>query len=409
MLDKFRIECGHAIDILRNMPDNYVQSCITSPPYFGQRNYGTDKVVWPTDTSCDNHRWAVDKRAVTGVTMRGYSESRLWNKAITGPPQPNFICDKCGSWLGELGTEGDPALYIQHLLMITGQIKRVLKRNGTLWLNLGDTFIGKTFIDSGVKIERKNLAGIPFRVALSLQDQGWIWTSVIPWIKENIMPDAATNRPVLSQEYFFLFANSTDALYQQNEVSVDTKNGPSVIRYIDKNGNIAEKIIPKRKRRTSDWWVDSVNSLIEEYYDRAIYLSEILQHGGILKNNEDIIAYFNIYGSNSWQYCINCDTYYDSISGLRENDKLICRKCGRSDAWIKHFATFPPRIIEPMIRASTRPNDIVLDPFSGTASTGVAALNTGRRYIGIEVSHEYYKASVARLKNVNPLGIGCVW
>src|SRR6185437_1139401 len=171
---------GHALDILKTLPDSSVQCCVTSPPYFNLRDYGTEDIDW-------------------------------------------------GDWVGSLGQEPTPDLYIGHLTTIFHEVYRVLRKDGTLWINIGDSFAndskwgGKTggkhakdlHNDVGIGrrkhktgLKPKNLIGIPWRLAFALQADGWYLRSDNVWEKPNVMPESVLDRPTRSHEYMFQLSKS---------------------------------------------------------------------------------------------------------------------------------------------------------------------------------------------------------
>lgn len=178
---------GHVLNILKELEAESVQTVITSPPYWGLRLYDGDPQIWPD------------------------------------------------GWIGHLGFEETPELYIQHLVIIFNEIKRILREDGTLWLNIGDSYMaegawggcytkGLNKTDNGFKhrelrhkqlleskkqgYKPKNLIGIPWRVALELQKNGWFIRSDIIWNKTNPMPEPVKDRPSKSHEYIFLFSKN---------------------------------------------------------------------------------------------------------------------------------------------------------------------------------------------------------
>lgn len=263
---------GNCLDILRQLPAGSVQTCVTSPPFLGLRNYQTgDDYVWPD------------------------------------------------GWRGQLGLEPTAELFIEHLVLIFREVHRVLTDDGTLWLNLGDSYVtehpqrvreknmgahanipGSHARDAGRTMagaKGKDLYGIPWSVALALRNDGWWLRADIIWNKPNCSPEVVSERPFKSHEYIFLFAK-------------------------------------RRKRYRCNLEGDARRSV--------------------------------------WTVPIG------SFPGA-------------------HFATFPPELPTRCIEASTEPGDLVLDPFSGAATTGEVALKLGRRYIGIEQNRDYIKLAQARL------------
>lgn len=135
-----KIYHGNTLDVLKTFPNESISMCITSPPYWALRDYGTDGVVWDGDPNCE-HEFE------------------------------NGFCIHCGAWKGQLGLEPDFNLYIKHLCDIFDEVKRVLRKDGTLWVNLGDTYHTKS-VDKSLPL--KSLCNIPARFSIEMQNRGWI-------------------------------------------------------------------------------------------------------------------------------------------------------------------------------------------------------------------------------------------
>lgn len=362
----------------------------------------------------------------------------------------------------QLGNENTPEAYIANLVEIFGECWSKLKHNGTMWVNLADSFSGsggahaakhanpgisKSSVRSGAKrssssVAAKNLLGIPYRVALALRDYGWYWRAIIPWVKASAMPQSALDRPTIATEYWLMFSKSKKYYYDQYA----TLTGDS-----------------QRFRRDTDWFNESL--AIIQSTGRGMLLDEA---------GMPLAMHFNP-GNKPWAYCEKCDTHYTSKQ-MRYIQNDECYVCHSKDGWVKHYAAFPVPMIEPIIRASTSEYGVcsgcgkpwirntkkvavavsdsprysgnldrndsgdkrvtraietidwqpscncftyancdpdqddhtvipcpvipatILDPFSGTASTGLAALALNRNYLGCELSEPYAKASLARMR-----------
>lgn len=214
---------GHVIDVLKSLPDESVQMCCTSPPFYGLRNYQTQPQVWGGDPEC-NHQWT---RFVRKGTSGGTKSAKVQIKG-----EQNFqiisdseqaICSECGAWRGELGSESSPELFVDHLVQIFREVKRVLRKDGTFWCNLGDSYWGgkgqsnyayvkehkdrktltrdyqnitgrgETRPQDGKHdtIKPKDLIEIPSILAQALRDDGWYLRARVPWIKPNCLSGGA--------------------------------------------------------------------------------------------------------------------------------------------------------------------------------------------------------------------------
>jgi len=260
----FRSDAG---TLLQKLPENLFRCCITSPPYWGLRDYGID---------------------------------------------------------GQIGAEEEPAAYVRRLVDVFEGVRRVLTDDGTLWLNIGDSYTSgnrgyrapdrknpvramtyRAPTPDGLK--PKDLIGIPWRLALALQEAGWFLRSDIIWEKPNCMPESVKDRPTRAHEYLFLLTKSVK--YYYNHANIKEPNG--------------------RNRRT-------VWSIPTEPFPGA------------------------------------------------------------------HFATFPPKLVEPCVMAGSKPGDWVLDPFFGSGTVGVVCEEQRRNYVGIELNPEYVEIALQRIRNVQP-------
>jgi DNA modification methylase len=241
-----RVLIGDCRSVLATLPDRSVQTCVTSPPYWGLRDYGT--ATWEGgDAGCD-HRKVVDTiGAVATSTLGG-------GKKTTGHIQEGFKggCGRCGAVRvdSQIGLEKTPDEYVAKMVAVFREVRRVLRDDGTLWLNLGDSYVStppgkcadpfKTTTAGGGKADRnrinarescqsrpprafdglkpKDLVGIPWRVAFALQADGWYLRSDIIWHKPNPMPESVTDRPTKAHEYLFLLTKQPTYYYDADAV-----------------------------------------------------------------------------------------------------------------------------------------------------------------------------------------------
>jgi DNA modification methylase len=289
---------GDCREALLNLPAQSVQTCVTSPPYFGLRDYGH---------------------------------------------------------AGQIGLERTPDEFVEALVGVFRDVRRVLRDDGTLWLNLGDSYSSSPPGNKGTGLERlpgvkpKDLLGIPWMVAFALRADGWYLRSDIIWSKPNPMPESVTDRPTKAHEYVFLLSKSARYFYDADA--------------------IREDLADCNAQRTTD------------HYDTAgRYGAGNGGNGGL-----------------------------DSLAARMRDGNHAGRN--KRSVWEiatqpfpgAHFATFPPKLIEPCILAGSRPGDTVLDPFSGAGTTGLVALRRDRSYIGIELNSEYAEMSRWRLRDDAPL------
>ena len=235
--DKQIIEyCGHTPGVLKELPAESVHMVVTSVPYWGLRDYGLEPQVWvdrynipPLALGChiggDSHKWQPSLEPGGQGNGNSFRRDKKAGRK-RGGQQPGF-CQKCNAWRGSLGLEPTPELYIQHIVQVFREVRRVLRKDGTCWLNIGDSYNssgGHTQIENDGRANRtarsqmkganvknlkpKDLCLIPARVALALQADGWWLRSDIIWAKPNPMPESCTDRPTNSHEHIFLLTES---------------------------------------------------------------------------------------------------------------------------------------------------------------------------------------------------------
>jgi len=248
---KNKIIQGDSLEVLKTLPDESIDCCITSPPYWGLRDYGTAK--WEGgDPNCEHK--------VGRATRGGLSDFQKNNKGSFGDEavRQGEHCPKCGAKRidNQLGLEKTPEEYVSKMVEIFKEIKRVLKKEGTAWLNLGDSYVGggrggkgqcgkgsmeEGRYENGQRIglptgdipglKSKDLVGIPWRVAFALQADGWYLRQDIIWAKPNPMPESVTDRCTKSHEYVFLLAKSPRYYFDSAAIAEPVTD---VIKY--KNG-----------------------------------------------------------------------------------------------------------------------------------------------------------------------------
>ena len=279
-----RYEIGDALEVLKRQPDGVFNCCVTSPPYWGLRDYGAD---------------------------------------------------------GQLGLEETPEAYVAALVEVFREVRRTLRDDGTLWLNLGDSYVGSNkgpeggisvgkthrevpgrIVASGLK--PKDLVGIPWRVAFALQADGWYLRSDIIWSKPNPMPESVTDRPTKAHEYIFLLSKRATYYYDADAIremgNPEGSHSRGAVTRIEGRKDNGRGIMPTPtagRNKRSVWTVTA------QPYGEA------------------------------------------------------------------HFATFPPALIQPCILAGCPDSGVVLDPFLGSGTTARVAEDLGRNWFGVELNPEY--------------------
>lgn len=320
---------GDALSQLKLLSDESVDCCITSPPYFGLRDYGVG---------------------------------------------------------GQIGLESSLEDYLAALVCVFNEVHRVLKSDGTLWLNIGDTYSGNSTYGEGGSdkqksnkraslnkttkrndgVPPKNLIGVPWRLAFALRDSGWILRQDIIWHKPNAMPESVKDRCTKSHEYVFLFSKSPKYFYNNDAIKEPAKakcagdydggaqknhRGESINqgRNYRKSGNKSHKYVTQYNNEQS-----------EQHRTKS----------GLLKIS-DI----------EWQYRNKRSVWEIPTQPTRDT----------------HFATMPIKLADLCVKAGCPPNGVALDPFAGTFTTAIAALDNGNRAIMIELNPEYIDIGYSRV------------
>jgi len=245
-MNTHRIILGDCITGMKTLPDGCVQTCITSPPYFGLRDYGTAN--WKGgDSNCDHVADPTKTKKFGNPAFNENRPSREQTK-VEGYYYKD-VCGKCGATCedSQIGQEDTVEGYVEKMVEVFREVKRILRDDGTLWLNLGDSYMSakncapppqtvggqrgmpSDFIPGNRKdqkgLKTKDLIGIPWRVAFALQADGWYLRSDIIWHKSNPMPESVTDRPTKSHEYLFLLTKNSRYFYNHEAIKEPTVDG----------------------------------------------------------------------------------------------------------------------------------------------------------------------------------------
>ncbi len=405
---------GHVLDILPTLPENSIHCIVTSPPYWGLRDYGIEPQIWDAIEGCD-HVWSETpnpKGNGDGTTFR--RDKQAGQKR--GQASPGF-CSRCGAWKGSLGLEPTPELFIQHLVQILREARRVLRDDGSLWLNLGDSYAtgagkvgdcpgggkrgeqwagrgdGRLAFNGrgepqgykgtrragkheylnpamGPILKPKDLIGIPWRVALALQADGWWLRSSCPWIKRNCMPESCKDRPATAIEYVFLLTKSQRYFYDHEAVKIEASPDSHARygrarstdhKYVDADrkyfksmklmGGVVAGVNPKAQKIPSSWDTDPGHH--EAFHRKGRASSSPMVHGNLPGRRDEGRA-CNKPDQHS-RARRNSDWFFDSWQGLLPDNEggplaFVVNTQGYKEA---HFATFPEKLVEPCVKAGS--------------------------------------------------------
>ena len=294
---------GDCIDSLKKLEDQSINTCITSPPYWGLRDYNGEEK--------------------------------------------------------QLGLEDTPEEFVENLVKVFREVKRVLRDDGTVWLNLGDSYAGNNsrasnngragygavregvFTKTGKGLKAKDLVGIPWRVALALQQDGWYLRQDIIWHKPNPMPESVRDRCTKAHEYIFLLSKQAKYYFDNEAIKEDSIYAP--------------------------------NKTHEKEREKGYY-------------------------KGKWANPEKGSRHDGSFKAIRDKkNKRSVWKVATKGYKEAHFATYPTALIEPCVLAGCPKDGVVLDPFAGSGTTGIVASNHGRNSVLLELNEEYIEIAKKRI------------
>jgi len=423
---------GDALQHLKELPDQSIDMCMTSPPYWSLRDYGNEtETIWDGDENCE-HDFEIEiiknpmDRGGKGQHDKGGMVGKMGDKTQTKVRQG--FCKKYGAWKGQLGLEPTFDLYIKHLCDIFDEVKRVLKKTGTLWVNLGDTYSSgnrgeqrpdpmnkKGRTDTYIPPNRLNcgvpdkcLTLIPFRFAIEMVNRGWILRNTIIWHKRNCMPSSVKDRFTVDFEYLFFFSKNKKYYFEQQfeplaEVSLkDRRKDKGRFEYNGKRKGVkgiqnAMCGISSKGRNKRCVWTINPKPFKDAHF--AVYPHELCEtpiRAGCPK-----------------YVCVKCgnpkvlEIERDGMSSaklMKGKDKSHFQlEQGKKENIRAPREAFERKIIKKGYKPTCSCNaefesGIVLDPFFGSGTTGLVALKQGKRFVGIELNPKYIRIAKKRLK-----------
>jgi DNA modification methylase len=432
-----RIIIGDCRTALIGLADESVHCCVCSPPYYGLRDYGIEPQVWGGDDPerCATSHWVDDIRVGYGHDWADETQKRELKLVTRG------FCRHCNAWRGSLGLEPSPALYVEHMVAVFREVRRVLRKDGTLWLNIGDSYsttqssqlAGKTGVRGNDNrtfraipmntvgfpgIKPKDLLGIPWMLAFALRDDGWFLRSEITWAKRAPMPESVTDRPTSATEKVFLLTKSARYFYDAEAVKEDAEYGGEQLGIVrgqkrrayamgqEPSGNErpgADATIPSQ-RNIRNFWLLGPEPFPEAHF--ATFPTEIPRRA--------ISA-----GTSARGVCPKCGAPW-----IRMVDKKFHptqdpqfpkggnKGLGQSNGWGE-----TPRGINDTETIGWHPGCVcvgddpnlppvpatVLDPFFGAGTTGLVADQLQRHCIGIDLNPDYAAMAERRVRDDCPL------
>ena len=505
MIPTWEIKHGHAVDILRSMPSESVHMVMTSPPYWGLRKYGANPQVWGGDPECE-HLWEEGewKRRLGDDDKGEWKEAS--NKGSHNRDAPIYFasCSWCDAWRGHLGLEPTPELYIRNMVAVFAELWRVLRTDGSVWLNMGETWWGgkgmsnmawdqtnhdratlqKPYQTIGGTseirpqdrphpvIKPKDVVGIPWMLAFALREWGWWLRSPLVWHKPNPMPGSYKNRPTNAHEYVFILTKSGNTTFFTHR-TVRGARIPPEPDYLWRNIKTGEELNsppvawhPKRScsigrigcgmcniwKRVNKWeghdyYYDAESTATDPSEESKAQYGRNSSYDGngqkpyAMKNRpsgakanlrsvwtiptqsyhaehfaaypEKLVEPCVLMGTSERGVCAECGAPFSRIIDVKYVNPGNRTTNGPRNMDRRHESPgFPTRLEkvtntigwQPTCEHDSEPVPaVVLDPFSGTATTGVVALRLGRAYIGIDLSEQYVEIGRRRIIEDAPL------
>jgi DNA modification methylase len=453
-----RVLTGDCREVLRSLEPQSVNLVVTSPPYMGLRDYQTG--TWQGgDPECD-HESRRHLQGATGVRA---------DRTFTTPLPMRGECRRCGAVRvdGQIGLEATPEEFVEAIVYVFREVRRVLRDDGVVYLNLGDTYAGsgrggnptentstlqggqdsqrasmvgrsrapvvqgkrvpgggmlgsqvaadaiaRPFVPPFMGLKQKDLIGIPWRVAFALQSDGWWLRQDIVWSKPNPMPESVTDRCTKAHEYLFQLSKSEryyfDRTAIQEPATFGEPNSPDSINSPHGQGFTRRARSGNKARKGPEQRGAPVS---QDGKTKGGAVAESVPWEGNTRNKRSVWTVSTT--PFSGEFCTSCRTFFQG-KALRElkveevvsgerKTKTRHCTCGATDSWLSHFATFPTALIEPCISAACPPGGTVLDPFGGAGTTGLVADRLGRNAVLIELNPDYAEMARQRIRAESPL------
>lgn len=325
---------GFAEEALRRIPDGSVHCIVTSPPYWGLRRYLKHVPIKGGDQNCQHQFVPQPAAGFRSERVRDAKRQHLPDRSQL----VSYLCQRCGAVASELGMEYQLGDYLTQMLIIFHECRRVLHPRGTLWLNMGDTYVNRNYDGDGSNplmnptLQPGALVGAPWRMALLLQETGWVLRSDVVWYKPNPIPSAPQRRPITSHEYVFMFVKSRDYYFDFGSAKRLSKEGFG--------GQLRDV-----------WEINSGSGLSGSGLSHPVPFPEELPKRCILLSTPEWV-------------CERCFGWGE-------------QECGCDGA---------------------KQGAVVLDPFAGSGTVAVVAHRLGRSSVSIEAEIDYAELTLKRLQ-----------
>ena len=465
----FTLYQGDALEVLRTLPDESVHMCVTSPPFYGLRDYGTG--TWEGgDAECDHSL----ERATAQAEREKFSQRTPEQKALrreTGGNVGAFrsaryvaqdeinrdTCGKCGATRidRQIGLEETPEQWVQKLVEVFREVQRVLRRDGTLWLEVGDSYgsgRGAGVDDGQTTHERvdtkgtvkgfvpnswgggnigaaahpykpKDLIGAPWLLAFALRADGWYLRSDIVWSRPNPMPESVTDRPTKSHSYVFLLSKSARYFFDQEAVREPHNDPEHIARYGDR---YKTRWLPASDRVVNNNRAYCGGDPVAGRNIRSVWEipTQPYPDAHFATYPEELVRRCILAGTSERGCCPECggpwvrETSVEQIAKARNVDPVKYGEGRNSEQGGSWSASYAEQTRKLATTLGWHPScecvgldDVfhpplpctVLDPFSGSGTTGLVARKHGRKSIGIELSESYCALTARRLQQLSLL------
>ena len=429
ILELNKVYQGNSLDVLKTFPDESLDMCITSPPYWGLRDYGTDGQIWGGDEKC-KHDFDKSKRILHTGTWSKDGESNVLphykNATKLHWEVEDAICNKCGAWEGELGLEPTPEMFVNHLCDIFDEVKRCLRPHGTCWVNLGDTYANSGYGKGTGNMQNVNVPGamtpkikcdlpqkclvqIPSKFAIEMVDRGWILRNEIIWHKPSCMPSPATDRFTVDFEKLFFFTKNKKYYFKQQLEPIKEISLKRAEYGWDGTHATGRSCNPEKGVKMGERWANPNGR-----NKRTVWSINTASFKG---------AHFAVYPPELIESPIDagCPEYVDKKTG-KPRERVIEKKSleryelpednpnyrparykGKYDTLHggntgQKFAVYNDKGYDDGRDSSEFTPGVVLDPFFGSGTTAEVAMKQGKDWVGIDLNDEYIGISEKRLE-----------
>lgn len=407
---------GDCIEVMRTLPAESVQVCVTSPPYYGLRDYGTAQ--WEGGHPECQH----------SISNRDADPLAVFDERVTRGKRDR--CLKCGARRidRQIGLEETPEQFVAKLVEVFREVRRVLHPSGTLWLNIGDSYNGSGGAggDYGVgglkegqpkypgrridSLKPKDLIGIPWMVAFALRADGWWLRADVIWAKPNPMPESVTDRPTKAHEYLFLLSKNSSYFYDAESIREPAVYGENRATFLGGTDRLSRANIVKGGYAPPDKGLDRPETTSRNKRSVWTITTEAYPESHFATYPTKLVEPCILAGTSAKGCCAKCGAPWErNIERLANYEKRQDRgQPNGKPAMVDSSGWKPATVIDNGWQPTcTCGADVVpcavLDPFNGSGTTGAVALKHHRNYIGIDLNPAYIELAHDRIRRSQPM------